>query len=362
MRNHFSAIGRSAAIRNRSVTSGSKPYSSTVVVAGQAAAQEREELGEPRLPVVAEDLAWRRAGRPPASRAAGMPAGGPRSVAWSAAASAAGGASAARPSRRPPGLRRRAPASGAGRASAVGCRGSRRRRRRGCARPARPAAASAPGCARPRTAGSPVPRPGRPRVPIGMISASPTAGSRGQAPTGAARSAHAVGARSPDGRARGAGEVGERLGRGELRLEAEHRRASGWCPRRDRRSGSRAARARSRRRGPSAAPSRRRPTAKPAAATDGRRGGVRPGESIMTPSPATLKVPGTSVIDGVRAARRAGRPRGGTAAAGRSRAPVGITGSRKYAVIGLITWGPTTLASRSIVTATSGRRRAKPRT
>ncbi len=29
IRNHFSAIGRSAVIRKRSVTSGSKPYSST---------------------------------------------------------------------------------------------------------------------------------------------------------------------------------------------------------------------------------------------------------------------------------------------------------------------------------------------
>ena len=41
---------------------------------------------------------------------------------------------------------------------------------------------------------------------------------------------------------------------------------------------------------------------------------------------------------------------------------VGITGSRKYEVIGLWTIGPSTLAARSIATRTSGRRRANPRT
>src|SRR5690606_5390986 len=64
----------------------------------------------------------------------------------------------------------------------------------------------------------PLPRPGRPRVPRGMISASATVASGD-------RGAHVV-----DQQARGGGEagrerldeVGERLGGGEARPEAEH--------------------------------------------------------------------------------------------------------------------------------------------
>ncbi len=39
-----------------------------------------------------------------------------------------------------------------------------------------------------------------------------------------------------------------------------------------------------------------------------------------------------------------------------------MTGSRKYDVSGLFTSGPITFAARIIVTRTSGRRRANPRT
>src|SRR6478752_9469212 len=70
---------------------------------------------------------------------------------------------------------------------------------------------------------SPVPRPGLPRVPIGMISASPTA-----APSPGSEGAHECGFGGQDalgaedtGRHRG-GEVGERLGSAEAGLETEH--------------------------------------------------------------------------------------------------------------------------------------------
>ena len=84
-------------------------------------------------------------------------------------------------------------------------------------------------------------------------------------------------------------------------------------------------------------------------------------DSIRMPSPATLKVPATSVSTACFSTRsrslsctncmRASKP-----------STVGMTGSRKYEAIGLTTWGPTTLARRSMMTRTSGRRRAKPRT
>ena len=51
-----------------------------VVVAGQPAAQEGEQLGQLRLPLVAEDLARRRAGAPTSQASGEMPASGPRSA------------------------------------------------------------------------------------------------------------------------------------------------------------------------------------------------------------------------------------------------------------------------------------------
>ena len=81
----------------------------------------------------------------------------------------------------------------------------------------------------------------------------------------------------------------------------------------------------------------------------------------MMPSPATLNVPATSVTTAwVWAAIRSRSWR--NCRRGSNPATVGMTGSRKYDVSGLVTCGPITLAARSIVTRTSGRRRAKPRT
>ena len=103
------------------------------------------------------------------------------------------------------------------------------------------------------------------------------------------------------------------------------------------------------------------PTAGRTSGTVGLRSRRTACDSSITPSPATLNVPGTSVwTQWVRMRIRS------TSCTNCSRGSkprtVGITGSRKYDVIGLSTWGPSTLASRSVVTLTSGRRRAKPRT
>jgi hypothetical protein len=70
---------------------------------------------------------------------------------------------------------------------------------------------------------SPVPRPGLPRVPIGMISASPTAlaSSCGQGTDQRRLGGPHAGRPEDSGTQRG-GEVGKGLGRGERGLEPEH--------------------------------------------------------------------------------------------------------------------------------------------
>ena len=57
-----------------------------LVVAGQPAAQERQELGELRLPVVAEDLRCAPSGGRPASRRGDVRRAGRGRGSWSAAA------------------------------------------------------------------------------------------------------------------------------------------------------------------------------------------------------------------------------------------------------------------------------------
>ena len=104
------------------------------------------------------------------------------------------------------------------------------------------------------------------------------------------------------------------------------------------------------------------PTANPGIGTDGRCSRRIAWDSIRIPSPATLKVPVVVGVDRVPEHVEEVLARGGTAAAASNPSTVGITGSRKYDVIGLLTCGPMTLAQRSTVTRTSGRRRAKPRT
>ena len=84
-------------------------------------------------------------------------------------------------------------------------------------------------------------------------------------------------------------------------------------------------------------------------------------ESISTPSPAMLKVPATSPrvacsIASIRSVSLRNCIRGSNPST------VGITGSLKYAVSGVLRVGPIALAVRSVVTRTSGRRRVKPRT
>ena len=137
------------------------------VVAVQPATYERHQLGGPALPVVAEDLHGRRPGAPAASRPPGCrPAGcGPR---WSRP----GGAGR----RVPPGRtwqQVRARSSSTVFRAAAGLLALREAAARGAAVffPGARLRAAADGRARP------VPRPGRPPVPIGMTSASRAAAS-----------------------------------------------------------------------------------------------------------------------------------------------------------------------------------------
>ena len=225
------AIGRSSGQQEPLGELGVEAELVDLVVAGQPAAQEGQELGEPRLPLVAEDLRGGAAGSaasqsptgmPPAGRgrrrrrrrggsapaAAASVAGGAGSVGAAGVGSAAlGAASAGRGGRARRGLR-------------AGSRGGRR-----------------PGCARPTDGlALPVPRPGRPRVPIGMTSASPTAlaASEVSAPT-SGRSTPRPARRPSEPGATERREVGERLARWCTRARSRAPRASGWCRRPGRR-------------------------------------------------------------------------------------------------------------------------------
>ena len=83
--------------------------------------------------------------------------------------------------------------------------------------------------------------------------------------------------------------------------------------------------------------------------------------SSTTPSPATLKVPSGAVPRMVRSSTSAVSSSCRNWSRGSNPSTVGHTGSSKQRVSGLSTFGPTWLASRSTVTATSGRRRSNER-
>ena len=266
------------------------------------------------------------------------------------------------------------PASGRSRSSAVAvgrawprsARGTARRGRsatRGRRRPASSVAAGLGPCGRgggaspaarrarrPRTGWAlPVPRPGRPRVPIGMISASATAhpalGDRRRGGQAVERPARA--ARRPRGRREAAksanasavvysgskpsivahprgvdaaavGQEAELLGR-----EVGHPgRAAGREPR-----------------PPTAKRGQRRPWACRSRRTAW--------ESIRTPSPATLKVPGDVAGHRVARARRSRSSSWRNCRRGSKPSTVGITGSRKYDVIGLVDVGAEDVGRRA---------------
>ena len=195
IRNHFCAIGRSAVEQE---LLGDLAVEAVVVdgeVAGQPAAQEREELREPRLPVLAEELLGGRGerrqplqrrdardgvavvgGRPADARRRAASGRSPRSSGFSglAACAALRGWVRPRAATAGPWLRGAGPSARA-RARRRGSELVRWRRWLSGLEPARRAGDLA---ARLRLfedgLSSPVPRPGLPRVPIGMISASPT--------------------------------------------------------------------------------------------------------------------------------------------------------------------------------------------
>ena len=273
------------------------------VVAGDPAAQEGQEPGQLRLPLVAEHLARGvlERGQPVARRDAGerVALAGGRGVRGRARHGSGGSATARR----------------GGGAAAVGCSAGRRRRA-----PARAAWPAPPGAsrARRRTAGLPVPRPGRPRVPIGMISASATVGhlraSWGGCSWAARGAASSRSVRPPVGAA-AAARSRRTPPRSCTPARSPARRASGWCRRPGRRSGSRSARARSRRAAPSAA---REPTPPTANAGQRHGGPLQPADGLGQHQDAVAgDVEGAGdVAERRRAgARRAGRPRAGTAAA-----------------------------------------------
>src|SRR4051794_21454153 len=205
-RNHFSAIGRSVAIRKRSVTSGSKPYSSTSkapVRRRRRNARNRASCGSHWSPNTSV-AAPRRAA---CQSETGMPPAGTRSTAVTGARSATGSGWAA--------VLLGGGAFFAGAfftaafftaaffAGALVAGGLADRPR-----------AAEDGCV------LPVPRPGRPRVPIGMISASPMDDSSvGLGQAGGDPGEHPLGPAA--GGREGLGEVGDGGRGGERRLEAE---------------------------------------------------------------------------------------------------------------------------------------------
>ncbi len=114
-----------------------------------------------------------------------------------------------------------------------------------------------------------------------------------------------------------------------------------------------------------------RPSAGPSSGTVGRPSRRAHWESSRTPSPATLNVPVLVVPS--RASKAASRSTSRASSSwtnwsrGSCPSTVGSTGSAKYSLSGVLSHlsgpdGPRMLAKRSTVTATSGRRRAKPRT
>ena len=359
-RNHFWAIGRSAAIRNRSVISWSKPYSSTRVVAGDPAPQEGQEAGQLGLPVVAEHLGGAPCWNAASQSAAGIPpsASGRRSWCGGRGSASAGGSAALRRRRLRLrlrlrlGRRRRVPAP-----ARLADFGRGRLGRRATAARLRAAddgwrAGAAAGAAA-----------GADRDDLGVTHGRlpPTARHGRGAGSGSRSARRPAPARCGRRSGAAAGEVGERLGGRVRRLEAEHRCASGWCRRRGRRSGTRVCSGEK-----SATPGRAEHRADAAdrerRQRDGRplRGGAAAWESIRRPSPATLKVPATSVSDGVPEHGEQVAARAGTAAAASWPSTVGMTGSRKYDVSGLVTCGPITLAARSSVTADVGAAAGEP--
>ena len=236
IRNHFSAIGRSAAMKNRSVISAVEAVLVDGVVAGDPAAQEGEELGPAAAPTGRRRPRRRRAGTRRASRRRGCRASGWRSRVVAGARSA----TSRRPARRARlgrgGARRLDVRSAASAARGVGWRP---RRAAGPARPVRASAARLAGRGRTAAcrcrAGAAA---GADRDDLGVTHRS------APSPSGdrlARRAGQPVGdaGEQPLGAAAGGrerrGEVGERLGGGVRRLEAEHARASGWCRRRGRR-------------------------------------------------------------------------------------------------------------------------------
>ena len=276
-------------MKKRSVSSAVEAELVDLVVAGQPAAQERQELGEACAPSPRRRSPARRPGerREPVARPGcrrtrrRAPPVGSSDAAGRALGGSATGSSPARLV-----ARRAAPASGAGLGGVGAGRllGAPVARRRG------------------RVRAASTPRPGRPRVPagargspIGITSASGTLCPRCRGrprsdPLGRGRRG-----RGQQPRADSDAEVGERLRGGVRRLEAELGRASGWCRARGRRSGSRSCSGRS--------PPARGRAAWPRRGDRRRRRGIgidgapepadRPGDSSSTPSPATLKVPWT---------------------------------------------------------------------
>ena len=310
-RNHFWAIGRSGGEQEPLGHLGVEAVLVDLEVAGHPAAQEREELGEARLPAVAEDL---RGGRLSAASQSptGMPPAGRRSATDSAARAPAGRSTARRRAARGlVGLRwptRRDSGSGSGgRAWDAGAAFLRRRRRREVAGGRRgPAAAGA--AAR------------LPRVPSGITSASATA--RHLPATAASGRAAALAARCERAKSANASAVvyaGRNPSTDRIRLVSRPRPkvrkpASSACEALDAglpRQASPASPARSRAPAPSGRPSRR-------SACD----------SISTPSPATLKVPCTPPsVACCSAPSRSSSCRNWSRASNPS--TVGTTGSRK---------------------------------
>ena len=184
------------------------------VVAGDPTAQEGEELGELRLPLLAEELLGGvLEGREPVRR---RDAGPGRAV----GVVTAGARRRCRPAPRFGGRRLASAARllGPGPRScpvpAAACAGV----------PSWRAASGRRGSRAAEDGLLPVPRPGRPRVPIGMISASPI-GRLPSVPGSASRAAPATAVEGPTGGRRSAAttrEVGERLRGGVRRLEPEH--------------------------------------------------------------------------------------------------------------------------------------------
>ena len=232
IRNHFSASGRSAAITKSRGELGVEAVLVDDVVAGRAGgARKASRCASCPSQSCAERRPARRAGWPPASRRRGSRPSGSRSSV------VAGGRGAAPDPGR----------EGRHRTGRRGLRGAGRPQRSCLTRRRLPPWRSRHPPTRLRAAADgrclPVPRPGRPRVPM--------RDDRRRHPRRRllARSSASVEQR---------GEVGEGLGAWCRSARSRARCASAWCRRRARRSASPAARARSRRAGPSAAASRRR--------------------------------------------------------------------------------------------------------